>query len=128
MQDNLACKKITVDKTEGRRRLGRPNLRWMDGVTKNAERLGVRNWRIKARDRDGWRRYLSRPRPCMGCAWVDGWIFVILEQKCSLGKRYLFSKVTTECLLVFYFNKIIRKTSNIKFQPYAGVQLNRWLI
>jgi hypothetical protein len=53
MQDNLPCKKITLDKPEGRRRVGRPNLRWMDGVMGDAERLGVRNWRIKAKDRDG---------------------------------------------------------------------------
>jgi hypothetical protein len=44
MQDNLPCKKITSDKLEGRRRVGRPNLRWMDGVMRDAERLGVRNW------------------------------------------------------------------------------------
>jgi hypothetical protein len=31
MKDNLPCKKITLDKPEGRRRVGRPNLRWMDG-------------------------------------------------------------------------------------------------
>jgi hypothetical protein len=31
MQDNLPCKKITLDKPEGRRQVGRPNLRWMDG-------------------------------------------------------------------------------------------------
>ena len=30
-QDNLPCTKITLDKLEGRRRVGRPNLRWMDG-------------------------------------------------------------------------------------------------
>ena len=52
-QDNLPCKKITLDKPEGRRRVGRPNLRWMDGVMRDAERLGVRSWRTKAKDRDG---------------------------------------------------------------------------
>jgi hypothetical protein len=31
MQDNLPCKKITLDKPEGRRQVGRPNLLWMDG-------------------------------------------------------------------------------------------------
>jgi len=41
IQDNLPCRKITLDKPEGRRRLGRPNLRWMDGVMRDAERLGV---------------------------------------------------------------------------------------
>ena len=30
-QDNMPCKKITLDKPEGKRRVGRPNLRWMDG-------------------------------------------------------------------------------------------------
>jgi len=47
MQDNLPCKKITLDKPEGRRRAGRPNLRWIDGVRKDAEKLGVRNWRAR---------------------------------------------------------------------------------
>jgi len=51
MQDNLPCKKITFGKPGGRRRVGRPNLRWTDGVMRVAERLGVRNWRIKAKDR-----------------------------------------------------------------------------
>ena len=53
MQDNLPCKIITLDKPEGRRRVGRANLGWMEGVMRDAERLGVRNWRIKAKDRDG---------------------------------------------------------------------------
>jgi hypothetical protein len=30
MQDKLPCKKITFDKPEGRRRVRRSNLRWMD--------------------------------------------------------------------------------------------------
>jgi len=46
MQDNLPYKIITLDKPEGRRRVGTPNLGWMDGVMRDAERLGVRNWRI----------------------------------------------------------------------------------
>jgi hypothetical protein len=49
MEDNLPCKKITLDKPEGRRRVGRPNLRWMGGWS-DAERLGVRNWRSKAKE------------------------------------------------------------------------------
>jgi len=59
MQDYLPCKKITLDKLEGRRRVGRPNLSWMDGVMSDAERLGIRNWKSKAKDRDGWRRLLE---------------------------------------------------------------------
>jgi len=59
MQDNLPCKKINLDKPESTRRVGRPNLKWMAGVMRDAERLGVRNWSIKAKDRDVWRRLLE---------------------------------------------------------------------
>jgi hypothetical protein len=65
MEDNLPCKKITLDKPEGRRQVGRPNLRWMDGVMRNAERLGARPRTEMVGD-----DYLSQPRPYMGCnAW-----------------------------------------------------------
>ena len=66
MQDNLLCKKITLDKPKGRRRAGRPNLRWIDGVTKEAENLGVRNWRARVRDRDEWRRLLESAKTLHG--------------------------------------------------------------
>ena len=66
MQDNLPCKKITLDKPEGRRQVRRPNLRWMDGAMRDAERLGVRNWMIKAKDRDGWRRLLEPAKTLHG--------------------------------------------------------------
>jgi hypothetical protein len=66
MKDNLPCKKITLDKPEGRRRVGRPNLRWMDGVMRDAERLEVRNWRSKAKDRVGWRRLLGSAKTLYG--------------------------------------------------------------
>jgi hypothetical protein len=39
---------------------------WMDGVTKDTERLGVRNRRIKARDRDVWRRLLESAKTLNG--------------------------------------------------------------
>jgi hypothetical protein len=66
MQDNLPCKKITLGKPEGRRRVGRLNLRWMDGVMRDAERLGVANWRSKAKGRDGWRRLLESAKTLYG--------------------------------------------------------------
>jgi len=66
MQDNLPCKKITLDKPEGRGRAGRPNLRWIDGVTKVAEKLGVRNWRARARYRDDWKRLLESAKTLHG--------------------------------------------------------------
>ena len=36
------------------------------GVMKDAERLGVRNWKSKAKDRDGWRRLLESAKTLHG--------------------------------------------------------------
>jgi len=47
MQDNLPCKKITLDKPEGRRWVGRPNLRWMEW------------WGMQR----GWESEIGRARP-----------------------------------------------------------------
>jgi hypothetical protein len=66
MQDNLPCKKITLEKPEGGKRMGRPNLRWLDGVMREAERLGIINWGTKARDRDGWRLILESAKTLHG--------------------------------------------------------------
>jgi len=46
----------------------------MDGVTRDAQRLGVRNWRIKAMDRDDWRRFLDSAKTAWVVApgWMDG--------------------------------------------------------
>jgi len=41
-------------------------MRWIDGVTKDAEKLGVRNWRARARDRDDWRRLIESAKTLHG--------------------------------------------------------------
>jgi hypothetical protein len=38
----------------------------MDGVMRDAEKLGVRNWRVTARDRDGRRRLLESAKTLHG--------------------------------------------------------------
>jgi len=43
-----------------------PNLGWMDGVMRDVEKLGIRNWRNKARNRDGWRRLLETAKTLHG--------------------------------------------------------------
>jgi len=67
MQDNLPCKKITLDKQEGRRQRRRSNLRWIDGVRR------LRSWESGTGGPGPEIEmigggFLSRPRPCMGCS------------------------------------------------------------
>jgi len=45
---------------EGRRQRGRPKLRWEDCVMEDARKLGERNWRNGARNRDSWQKVLKK--------------------------------------------------------------------
>jgi hypothetical protein len=45
-------KKVFVSKPEGRRDIGRPKLKWLDDVEDDIKALGIRQWRIKAQDRN----------------------------------------------------------------------------
>jgi hypothetical protein len=51
---------------EGKRRVGRPKARWIDAADKHMRKAGVRNWKIEAKDRDGWRRILEEAKADLG--------------------------------------------------------------
>ena len=55
MEGVLMSKKANVLKVEGRRRRGRPGLRWEDCLTRDLVGIGGK-WRKRARDRGEWRR------------------------------------------------------------------------
>ena len=59
MEENEPARKIFEDVLEGRRKIGRPRLRWKDQVDESLQKLGVTNWRQKAKDRAGWRSMLK---------------------------------------------------------------------
>jgi hypothetical protein len=42
--------------------VGRPCLRWMDGVTEDLHRMRISNWKDKAGDRRAWRNILQKAR------------------------------------------------------------------
>jgi hypothetical protein len=45
------------------RPVGRPRTRWTDVVQKDAlQLLGIRGWRSKAANRDGWRRLMREAK------------------------------------------------------------------
>jgi hypothetical protein len=45
---------------EGKRQRGRPKLRCEDGVMDDGRKLGEKNWRNAARNKDGWRKLLKK--------------------------------------------------------------------
>ncbi|KAJ4446954.1 hypothetical protein ANN_13656 [Periplaneta americana] len=55
-------KRVMLTQPDGTRRKGRPRSRWIDGVDGDARAVGVRNWRVVALYRDGWRRVLEEAK------------------------------------------------------------------
>ena len=61
MPEENTVKKLTLPRTEGSRRAGRPKLRWCDGV-EDLRTFGIRGWRRRALDRDRWKKFLTAAR------------------------------------------------------------------
>jgi hypothetical protein len=59
-------KRIMLVKLEGKRKKGRQRMRWMDGVEKDLRNLGVVNWKTKAQEQDGWRKFLEQAKTHKG--------------------------------------------------------------
>jgi hypothetical protein len=66
MSNERTLKKIFNTKPEGRRRVGRPKLRWEDGVVQDTRILGVNSWKKVALDRDEWAKLLKKARVHQG--------------------------------------------------------------
>jgi hypothetical protein len=45
---------VLLLKPDGRRKAGRPKLRWFECLEKALKSMGVRRWRKKAEDRSVW--------------------------------------------------------------------------
>jgi hypothetical protein len=54
MEDTHIPKMTLNTKPEGKREVGRPKLGWLDDVEAHIRTLGIKRWRLKARDRTKW--------------------------------------------------------------------------
>jgi hypothetical protein len=54
MNETRSVKKISEGKLEGRRSTGRPRLMWINDVEDDLRKLGVKQWRTKALEREEW--------------------------------------------------------------------------
>jgi hypothetical protein len=62
MNDDRTLKKIFITRPDGARSVGRPKLRWEDGVDQDMRILGVKNWKKVALNRDEWAQLLKKTR------------------------------------------------------------------
>ena len=54
MEENRIDRKLLNGKPGGRRRIGRPRLRWLDDMEDDLRKMKVKRWRTKAKDRQEW--------------------------------------------------------------------------
>ena len=57
--DDDLSRRVLLSDPGGKRPRGRPRLCWEDGVEEDVARLGCRNWKIVALNREGWRKLLK---------------------------------------------------------------------
>ena len=57
--DDDLSRRVLLSEPGGKRPRGRPTLRWEDGVEEDVTRLGCRNWKIVALNRERWRKLLK---------------------------------------------------------------------
>ena len=57
--DDDLSRRVLLSEPGEKRPRGRPRLRWEDGVEKDVVRLGCRNWKVVALNREGWRKLLK---------------------------------------------------------------------
>jgi hypothetical protein len=55
MQGTANHKKMLYGKLYATRRRGRPKTRWLDDVSADLRKMGINEWRDRARDREVWR-------------------------------------------------------------------------
>jgi hypothetical protein len=66
MQGLDPCKKLTLYKPEGTRRVRKPRARWLESVETDLRKTGVKNWRRKAQDRQQWETILKEAKVHQG--------------------------------------------------------------
>jgi hypothetical protein len=68
MNDNRTLTKIFNTKLDGVRRVGRPKMRWEDGVDQDMRILEIKNWKkVSPSTETNEQSFLRRPGPTKGC-------------------------------------------------------------
>jgi hypothetical protein len=66
MDQRQMVKKLFDGKPGGRRRTGRPRLRWLDDVEADLRTMGIKRWRLIAKDRTEWAGIVREAKALQG--------------------------------------------------------------
>jgi hypothetical protein len=60
---NSRIPKVALDaKPEGKRKVGRPESRWLDDTQAQVKMIGIKGWRRKAQDRSQWTDFIREAK------------------------------------------------------------------
>jgi len=62
MQDTAILKKMLYGKLYGTRRRGSPKMRWLDDVSMDLRKMGLNEWKDRARNREAWRHIVKEAK------------------------------------------------------------------
>jgi hypothetical protein len=54
MSDDKTVKKVLLEKPDGKRKVGRPKVRWLEPTEHDMKSIGVKGWTKKAEVRSVW--------------------------------------------------------------------------
>ena len=66
MQHTAIPKKMMYGKLYATRRRGRPKMRWLDDVSTDLRKMGINEWRDRARDQEAWRHIVKEAKAHLG--------------------------------------------------------------
>ena len=62
MQGTAIPKKMLYGKLYATRRRGRPRMSWLDDVSMDLRKMGINEWRDRARNRETWRHIVEEAK------------------------------------------------------------------
>jgi hypothetical protein len=62
MQDTAIPKKLLYRKLYATRRRGRPKMWWLDDVSIDLRKMGLNEWKDRARNREAWRHIVEEAK------------------------------------------------------------------
>ncbi|KAJ4431656.1 hypothetical protein ANN_20255 [Periplaneta americana] len=98
METTRKVKVVFSNNSDGTSLRGRPRTRWWNCERVDVNRLGIRNWRELAMDREGWKRAIEEVKAHLGYFWTADWMIKASQPNNNRHFPVSVFNVCTACL------------------------------